>query len=82
MGSGVVVLGSREDGKVTIVAAVSSSLTDKVHAGQLAKAVASVVGGSGGGRADFAQAGGKDPEALPDALEQVAEMVREQLTQA
>ena len=79
LGSGVVVLGSREEGKVSIVVGVTANITDRVHAGQLAKAVASLVGGSGGGRADFAQAGGRDPEALAGALGEVARMVEEQL---
>ncbi len=79
LGSGVVVLGSREDGKVTIVTAVTANLTDTVHAGKLAGSIAGVVGGGGGGRADFAQAGGKDPEKLPSALKQVEEFVRQQL---
>ena len=82
LGSGVVVLGSREEGKVTIVAAVTDDLTHRLHAGRLAKSVAAMVGGGGGGRADFAQAGGKDPEKLPAALDQVADLVREQLNSA
>ena len=79
MGSGVVVLGSREGSKVTLVAAVTADLTDTIHAGRLASAVASTVGGGGGGRADFAQAGGKEPEKLPMALHEVSRLVKEQL---
>jgi alanyl-tRNA synthetase len=82
MGSGVVVLASREGGKVLIVSSVTADLTDRVHAGRLASAVASVVGGAGGGRPDFAQAGGKEPAKLPAALERVGEFVRQQIDSA
>ncbi|HEX5760966.1 MAG TPA: alanine--tRNA ligase [Thermoanaerobaculia bacterium] len=79
LGSGVVVLGSRDDGNVSLVAAVSKDLAGRVHAGELVKRVAALVGGAGGGRPDFAQAGGKAPEKLPEALAAVAEAVRGQL---
>ena len=79
LGSGVVVLGSRGEGKVSLVTAVSSDLIGRVHAGRLAKEIATLVGGSGGGRPDFAQAGGKEPEKLPEALARVPELVRESL---
>ncbi len=69
--SGVIVLASSQDGAVSIVTAVTKDLTSKVHAGKLASAVAQAVGGKGGGRADMAEAGGKDPSALPAALEDV-----------
>ncbi|MBK9166952.1 MAG: alanine--tRNA ligase [Bryobacterales bacterium] len=69
--SAVVVLASTEDGSVSIVSAVTKDLTGKVHAGKLAGAVAQAVGGKGGGRPDLAEAGGKDPESLPEALQQV-----------
>jgi alanyl-tRNA synthetase len=72
----VVVLGSRAEGQVRIVACVSKAIAGRpVHAGELARAVAARVGGGGGGRPDMAQAGGKDPEALPDALEMVYTML-------
>ena len=77
LGSGVVVLGSRGEGKVVLVTAVTSDLEKSVHAGRLAKEIAALVGGSGGGRPDFAQAGGKDPEKLPEALARVPELIRE-----
>ena len=82
IGSGVVVLASRDGGKVHLVAAVSADLVRRVHAGKLAGSIATRVGGRGGGKADFAQAGGKDTEALPQALEAVPELVREQLAAA
>jgi alanyl-tRNA synthetase len=67
----VVVLASSEDSNVSIVSGVTKDLTSKVHAGKLAGAVAQAVGGKGGGRPDMAEAGGKDPGALPGALAQV-----------
>ena len=67
----VVVLASSEDSSVSIVSGVTKDLTSKVHAGKLAGAVAQAVGGKGGGRPDMAEAGGKDPSALPGALENV-----------
>jgi len=79
MGSGVVVIGTRSDGNVSLVAAVSKDLTGRVKAGELVKKLSAIVGGGGGGRPDFAQAGGKEPEKLPDALAAVGEAVREQL---
>ncbi|MGE5234072.1 MAG: DHHA1 domain-containing protein, partial [Acidobacteriota bacterium] len=79
LGSGVVVLGTRADGKVSLIAAVTPDLVGKVKAGEVVKRVAPVVGGSGGGRPDFAQAGGKDPDRLPDALAAVTGVVRDLL---
>ncbi len=80
LGSGVVVLGAAEAGKVSLLAAVSPDLVGRVHAGKVVQAAAQVVGGSGGGRPDFAQAGGREPEKLGAALERAAEAVRDQLT--
>ena len=60
----VVVLGSVDDGKVRLAAGVTKNNTDKIRAGDLIKPVAEQVGGKGGGRPDFAQAGGSNPEAL------------------
>jgi len=72
LGSGVVVLGSREGGAVKLVVTVSKDLAgQKVHAGNLIRDIAGMVGGGGGGRPDMAQAGGKNPDALPGALEAV-----------
>jgi alanyl-tRNA synthetase len=68
LGSGVVVLGMPEDRKVALVAGVTKDLTAKVHAGKLIQALAKQVGGSGGGRPDLAEAGGKDTAALKSAL--------------
>jgi alanyl-tRNA synthetase len=69
--STVVVLASAEDSNVSIVSGVTKDLVSKVHAGKLVGAVALAVGGKGGGRPDMAEAGGKDPAALPGALDAV-----------
>jgi alanyl-tRNA synthetase len=79
LGSGVVVIGTRGDGNVNLVAAVTKDLTGRVKAGELVKRLSAIVGGGGGGRPDFAQAGGKEPDKLPAALAAVQEAVREQL---
>ena len=76
---GLVVLGSVDGEKVSLVAGVSKGLTDRVQAGPLINFVAGQVGGKGGGRADMAQAGGNDPSNLDPALESVAGWVRERL---
>jgi alanyl-tRNA synthetase len=75
----VVVLASAEDSNVAIVSGVTKDLTQKVHAGKLAGAVAQAVGGKGGGRPDMAEAGGKDPSALAAALDRVYASVEEML---
>jgi alanyl-tRNA synthetase len=67
----VVVLASTEDSNVSIVSGVTKDLTAKVHAGKIVGAIAQAVGGKGGGRPDMAEAGGKDPSALPQALADV-----------
>jgi alanyl-tRNA synthetase len=69
--TGVVVLATAEDSKVSIISAVTKDLTSKVHAGKLAGSVAAAVGGRGGGRPDMAEAGGSNAAALPGALENV-----------
>jgi len=66
--SGVVVLASPVDGKVSIVVGVTPDLTKKVPAGQVVKQLAPIVGGGGGGRPDFAEAGGKDPSKIREML--------------
>jgi alanyl-tRNA synthetase len=66
--SGVVVLASAEDSKVSIVVAVTADLAKKVPAGQVVKQLAPIVGGGGGGRPDFAEAGGKDPAKIDEML--------------
>ena len=71
LGSGIVALGMAQDGKVALIAGVTNDLTAKVHAGKLIQALAKQVGGSGGGRPDLAEAGGKDTSALKSALQSV-----------
>jgi len=67
----VVVLASTEDSNVSIVSGVTKDLTSKVHAGRIVGVIAQAVGGKGGGRPDMAEAGGRDPSALPQALADV-----------
>jgi alanyl-tRNA synthetase len=80
LGSGVVVLGTRAGNGVRLVAGVTGDLTDRIKAGELVNHVASQVGGKGGGRPDFAQAGGSDPDKLGSALESVDEWVRDRVS--
>ena len=68
-------IGGVSEGKVVLVASVTKNLTGKIHAGNLVKDVAKVVGGGGGGRPDMAQAGGKDVSKLGDALDGVAGLI-------
>ncbi len=78
--SGVVVLGTVSRDKPMLIAAVTPDLIARgIKAGDLIKRVAAVVGGGGGGRPDMAQAGGKDPDKLSEALDQVAVFIRENL---
>ncbi len=71
----IVVLFSTDGEKVSCIIRVSSDLTNRIKAGELAKAVASVLGGGGGGRADMAQAGGKDPAKINEAVKAVRELL-------
>ena len=73
--SGVILLGSRADGKAMLLCLVTKDLTDRYHAGNIIKAIAPLVGGSGGGRPDMAQAGGQKPEHLEEALEKLPEIL-------
>jgi alanyl-tRNA synthetase len=75
LGSGVVVLGTADDGKVALLAGVTKDLIPKLHAGKIIQATAKEVGGSGGGRPDLAEAGGKDTSRLKTALELVYPLV-------
>jgi len=77
LGSGVVVLASASDGNVNLVASVSKELTKKFHAGNIVKELAGMVGGGGGGRPDFAQAGGKEPDKIAAALKRAEEIVQQ-----
>jgi alanyl-tRNA synthetase len=80
LGSSVIVLATVKDAKITLIAGVSPDLTSRIKAGDVVGAVAAQVGGRGGGRADFAQAGGTQPEHLVSALDGVETLVRNQLS--
>ncbi|MBI3797957.1 MAG: alanine--tRNA ligase [Deltaproteobacteria bacterium] len=71
----VIVLGTIQEGRVVLLAAVSKEATTHYHAGNILKQIAPLVGGGGGGRPDFAQAGGKDPARLDEALQKVYELI-------
>ncbi|MGW8300790.1 MAG: alanine--tRNA ligase, partial [Desulfobacterales bacterium] len=73
--SGIVVLGSVNGPKAFLIVGVTKDLTDRYHAGNVVKQIAGTVGGSGGGRADMAQAGGTQPENLDQALEKAREVI-------
>ncbi|WP_003541925.1 alanine--tRNA ligase [Desulfotomaculum nigrificans] len=80
LGSGVILLGSKAGEKVNLVAAVTKDLVGRgLHAGNLVKQIAKMVGGGGGGRPDMAQAGGKDPSKLKEAIDQVIAVVEGQI---
>jgi alanyl-tRNA synthetase len=80
LGSAVVVLAAAIDGKPQMIAAVTEDLVKRgLHAGELVKAVAKVVGGGGGGKPTLAQAGGRDVVRLPEALAQVPDLVAKAL---
>jgi len=76
LGSGVVVLGSVQDGKVALIVGVTKDLTTRVQAGKIIAEVAKKVGGKGGGRPDLAEAGGSEPGALDSALQSSVDVVR------
>ena len=75
LGSGILVLGSEQGGKAALLVAVSKDLTAKYKAGDIIKSLAPMIGGSGGGKPELAQAGGSQPENIPAALERVAALV-------
>ncbi len=80
LGEGVVVLASEKDGKVSLIAmATEGAMAKGAHAGNLIKAIAGKVGGGGGGRPNMAQAGGKDPSGIPDAIAAAKEALSGQI---
>ena len=80
LGEGVVVLASSCDGKVNLIAmATDEAQKAGAHAGNLIKAIAAKVGGGGGGRPNMAQAGGKNPAGIQDALDKAVETVESQI---
>jgi alanyl-tRNA synthetase len=76
---GVVVLAAESDGKVQLLVSVTKDLTDRVKAGQLVKTLAPIVGGGGGGRPDFAEAGGRDASRIDELLARARELVADAL---
>jgi alanyl-tRNA synthetase len=79
--SGVIVLGSESDGKVSLVAAVTKDLTNRLDAGKIVRQAAAYVEGSGGGRKDLAEAGGKNPAKLDESLQAVPAIIQAMLEQ-
>jgi alanyl-tRNA synthetase len=76
---GVVVLAAEQNGKVQLLVSVTADLTDRLKAGELVKQLAPIVGGGGGGRADFAEAGGRDASKIDDLLVKARELVAQAL---
>jgi alanyl-tRNA synthetase len=80
LGTAVVVLGAVVGDRPSFLAMVTKDLSGRVHAGNLIKQVAAVAGGGGGGRPDMAQAGGKDPAKIGEALDLARSLARESLS--
>jgi alanyl-tRNA synthetase len=79
LGSGIIVLGSAEDGKAALCVGVTKDLTGRIKAGDIVARIAPIIGGSGGGRPDMAQAGGKDAGKLGEAIGKAPDVVAELL---
>jgi len=79
LSSGIAVLGARDDGKAYLLVGVTSDLQKKYHSGNIVKELAPLIGGKGGGRPDMAQAGGKEPAKLPEALQIAKDTIRKML---
>ena len=77
IGSGIVILGCETDGKALLIVVVTKDLNHRFHAGKIIKPIAEVLGGSGGGRPDMAQAGGTQPQHLPQALDKARELIQQ-----
>jgi len=75
IGSGIVLLGSQNQDKVSLIMGVTADLTKRYNAGALIKKIAQAMGGTGGGRPDFAQAGGADPGKLDEALTSIDDLI-------
>ncbi|MBI5682611.1 MAG: alanine--tRNA ligase [Deltaproteobacteria bacterium] len=76
LGSGIVAIGGENDGRATILVAMTKDLTNRFNAGDIIKEITPIIGGKGGGRPDIAQGGGSNPEKLNEALERVYEIVK------
>ena len=81
LGSGVVVLGTQQEGKAALIAMVTRDLCQRVSAGRIIKEIAPLVGGSGGGKPELAEAGGKDLSKLADAIDRTYSVVAELLSE-
>ena len=80
LNSVAIILGTTENGRVTLITSLSNDLVKKgLHAGNIARDIAKIVGGGGGGRADMAQAGGQLPDKLNEALELGFRIIREKI---
>mgnify|MGYP000799450770 FL=1 len=80
LGEAVILYATENDGKVNLMATATEGAVKKgAHAGNLIKEVASLVGGGGGGRPNMAQAGGKNPAGIPDALQKAKEVIISQI---
>ena len=79
LGSGVVILASEGNGKVALLVSVTKDLTGRVHAGKMVEAIAPIVGGRGGGRADFAEAGGREPNKIDELFSESRVIVGQML---
>ena len=79
LNSGVIVLGSAADGKVSLIVGVTKDLTDRLDAGKIIKEAIAMLGGKGGGRKDLAEAGGTQPEKLYEALLSVSSIIEKML---
>jgi alanyl-tRNA synthetase len=73
--SGIILIGSKAGDKAILLCLVTKDLTGRYHAGNIIKEIAPIVGGSGGGRPDMAQAGGTKPENLQQALERLEQII-------
>ena len=79
LGTAVVVLGSIDEGKVKLAVGVSKDTVSRIRAGDLIQSIATVVGGKGGGRPDFAQAGGSEQDKIDQALELASDLIKNEL---
>ena len=77
LGSGVVLLAAEEGGRVSLALGVTQDLTKQIKAGDLVREIAAVVGGKGGGRPDFAQAGGSEPAKIDEAFARLDALLAE-----
>ena len=82
LGTGVVVLASESAGKVALLVSVTKDLAGRVHAGRMVKALAPIVGGRGGGRPDFAEAGGRMPDKIDELFPESRDVMRRMLTES